>query len=245
MIKKLIKNICIVLMSLFIISFILIESLIVINMEKDKHIENVSKVNNVIVLGAKVYKNKPSSILQERLDKTIEYYQKNKDINIIVSGGKSKNGNLSESTVMYSYLIKNGIPKNIIIEEKNATSTFENIIYSKKLLKNINEKVLIITSDFHLKRAEYISSIIGLKNEGLCSITPVSNKIKYMIREYPATIKDILKSIVYKISNQNKNSYVLGVFILVCSRNYYWFSSLYPNLTRTSEISNKSFSSEY
>ena len=143
MIKKLIKNICIVLMSLFIISFILIESLIVINMEKDKHIENVSKVNNVIVLGAKVYKNKPSSILQERLDKTIEYYQKNKDINIIVSGGKSKNGNLSESTVMYSYLIKNGIPKNKIIEEKNATSTFENIIYSKKLLKNINEYNLI------------------------------------------------------------------------------------------------------
>ena len=29
------------------------------HLQKDKHIENVSKVNNVIVLGAKVYKNKP------------------------------------------------------------------------------------------------------------------------------------------------------------------------------------------
>ena len=139
----------------------------------------------MIILGAKVNEDGISKTLKRRLDKAIEYYNTNKNINIIVSGGQGSDEVVTEALAMKNYLVKNGVSKDKIIMEDKATTTLENIIFSKK----------IITSDYHLFRGQIIASILGIDNEGLCSISPLSSRIYYMIREYPTSIIDVYRSL--------------------------------------------------
>ena len=175
-------NIYKVIIIIFVSSFVLLEGLILLNISKTKDVDKVDNIDTMIVLGAKVNGTEVSNTLKLRLDKAIEYYNKHKYVNIIVSGGQS-----------------NGVNINNITEENKATTTLENIIYSKKILDDMNNKgkVLIVTSDYHLFRGRLIASILGIENEGLCSISSISGKLYYMIREYPTSIIDLVKSIEY------------------------------------------------
>ena len=185
----------------FVISFIVVESMIFINFISTKNIDNTQKVDYAIVLGAGLNGDKVSKTLKSRLDKLIEYYNKHEDIKIIVSGAKGKNEIISEAQAMYNYLVDKGINKEKIIKEDKATTTLENIIYSKEILMKYNkenERVVIVTNDYHLFRARLIANILDLKNEGLSSQSSISGRIYYMIREYPTTIIDIVRSLYLK-----------------------------------------------
>lgn len=196
---KVIYKIYKVIMILFILSFIILQSAIVINMYKTKNINMIDKIDTMIILGAKVNKDGVSKTLQLRLDKAIEYYNKNKDINIIVSGGQGTDEITTEALAMKNYLIHNGVNEDNIILEDKATTTLENIIFSKKIMENLNleNRALIVTSDYHLLRGRFIASILGIDNEGLCSISSLSSRIYYMIREYPTSIIDLYRSIKF------------------------------------------------
>ena len=190
-------NIYKVIIIIFVSSFVLLEGLILLNISKTK--DKVGNIDTMIVLGAKVNGTEVSNTLKLRLDKAIEYYKKHKSVNIIVSGGQGNDENITEALAMKNYLVSNGVNINNIIEENKATTTLENIIYSKKILDNMNNKgkVLIVTSDYHLFRGRLIASILGIENEGLCSISSISGRLYYMIREYPTSIIDLVKSIGY------------------------------------------------
>ena len=117
---------------IFVSSFILLEGLIFLNINETKDIDKVDNIDTMIVLGAKVNGTEVSKTLKLRLDKAIEYYNKHKDINIIVSGGQGNNEGITEALAMKNYLVSNGVNINNIIEENKATTTLENIMYSKK-----------------------------------------------------------------------------------------------------------------
>lgn len=186
---------------IFILSFIIIESMIYINFISTKNINKTEKVDYAIVLGAALNGDQVSKTLKSRLDKLIDYYDKNENIKIIVSGAKGKDEIISEADAMYDYLVDNDVSKNNIIKEDKATTTLENIIYSKEILKGHNKeknKVLIVTNDYHLFRARLIAKILDLKTEGLSSKSSLSGRLYYMIREYPTTLIDIVRSTVSK-----------------------------------------------
>jgi len=194
-------------MILFITSFILLESAIIINMYKTKDVNSTNSMNTMIVLGAKVNKDGVSKTLKQRLDKAIEYYNENKHVNIIVSGGQGKDEVMSEAWAMKNYLVKNGVDEDNIILENKATTTLENIMFSKEIMDDLNleNKVLIVTSDYHLFRGRFIASMLGIDNKGLCSTSSLSSRIYYMIREYPTSIIDFYRSIkISFFSSTNK-----------------------------------------
>jgi len=198
---KVIYKVYKVIIIIFISSFILLEGMIFLDISKGKDIDKIdNNIDTVIVLGAKVNGTKVSNTLKLRLDKVIEYYNKHRDINIIVSGGKGNNADITEALAMKNYLVSKGVNPSNIIKENKATTTLENIIYSKEILDDINNKgkVLIVTSDYHLFRGRLIASILGIQNEGLCSTSSISGRIYYMIREYPSSIVDLVKSIIYR-----------------------------------------------
>lgn len=195
---KLIYKIYRFVMMLFLSTFIILQGAITINFHRTSDVKSIENVNTMIILGAKVNEDGISKTLKRRLDKAIEYYNTNKNINnIIVSGGQGSDEVVTEALAMKNYLVKNGVSKDKIIMEDKATTTLENIIFSKKIItdKNLKGKVLIVTSDYHLFRGQFISSILGIDNEGLCSISPLSSRIYYMIREYPTSIIDIYRSL--------------------------------------------------
>ncbi|WP_332649474.1 YdcF family protein [Lysinibacillus sp. 54212] len=143
-----------------------------------------------ILLGAKVKENgEPSLSLRYRLEAAREYLEQHPDVKIIVSGGQGAEEPMSEAEFMFSYLVEAGIAEDRIIREAKSTSTYENILYSKKLLPSEVSKVTIISSDFHLARAQYLARELELETDVVQAETPKSVRAKLQIRERAALVK--------------------------------------------------------
>jgi uncharacterized SAM-binding protein YcdF (DUF218 family) len=125
----------------------------------------------VIVLGSGIKGEKLSDGLQGRLDSAVEYYAKNPDAVIVVSGGQGPQEDIAESLAMERYLLRKGIPREKIIKEENAASTCENFTFSKKLLDehfNRSYSIVLITSEYHVFRAGSIAKQAGFTDVSNC-----------------------------------------------------------------------------
>lgn len=143
-----------------------------------------------IILGAKVNKNgEPSLSLQYRLETAIEYLQKHPHVKVIVSGGQGREEPMSEAERMYTYLLEAGIAKERIIQEDASTSTYENLSFSKELLPEDEKNLTIISSDFHLTRAQYLAESLDLEVDVVPAQTPKSVEEKMRLRERAALLK--------------------------------------------------------
>lgn len=129
----------------------------------------------IIVLGAQVRENGPSSVLKYRLNKAIDYLNENPDTICIVSGGQGANEPWPEADAMCEYLIERGIDKEKILVENQSLSTVENIRNSKKLMDEAYNGVGIVTNNFHVYRAVRMAEAQGLKN--VCGIAAKSNHL--------------------------------------------------------------------
>jgi vancomycin permeability regulator SanA len=111
----------------------------------------------LIVLGGPLtVDNKPGTWLKSRLDKAIKVNNEYLFAYIILTGGDPTKKNITEAEVMYNYL-KDYIPKNKMYKEIKANSTFENAIYTKKMITNtLIKNIYVLTSDFHINRSKYI-----------------------------------------------------------------------------------------
>jgi len=118
----------------------------------------------VIVLGASIHGETPSSALKNRLDRAVEYYENNPDAVIVVSGGRGPQEDITEALAMERYLIERGVPAERILKEERATSTRENFAYSKELLDSYFEgeySVAFVTDDYHIYRAVQYANMEG------------------------------------------------------------------------------------
>ena len=118
---------------MFIASFLIIEGILVFNMIQFKEAKDIETLEYLIVLGAGLDGEKVGKTLKSRLDEAIKYYELNKNVNIIVSGGQGEDEVISEAEAMERYLVKNNINPNRIIKEEKATTTLENIKFSKEI----------------------------------------------------------------------------------------------------------------
>ena len=114
---KTLYNIYKVIIIIFVSSFVVLEGLILLNISETKDVDKVDNIDTMIVLGAKVNGTEVSNTLKLRLDKAIEYYNKHKSVNIIVSGGQGNYENITEALAMKNYLVSKGVNINNIIEE--------------------------------------------------------------------------------------------------------------------------------
>ena len=147
----------------------------------------------LLVLGAQVHKDRPSVVLQYRLDTAVEYLNANPDTVCIVSGGQGENEPMPEAEGMKKYLVEKQISPDRIILENKSRNTIENILFSKELLKNENCTVGILTNNFHTYRSVALGKK-QLKNP-IYGIAAPSNP-RYlpnnMLRETVGITKDVL-----------------------------------------------------
>jgi uncharacterized SAM-binding protein YcdF (DUF218 family) len=119
----------------------------------------------VIILGAGIRGEAVTLPLAYRLDKGVEYINKNPNAVVVVTGGQGPQENITEALAMEKYLISKGISDNKIIKEEKATSTYENFKFSKTLLDEHFKrpyKITCITNDFHIYRAGQLAKIVGI-----------------------------------------------------------------------------------
>lgn len=139
----------------------------------------------VVVLGCRVYNNKPSKTLKSRLDAAYDYLIAHPDCACVVSGGKGTNETMSEGDCMYEYLVERGIsPDRIYVENKSRT-TRENLKFTKQLIEEngLNPSIAIVTSEFHEYRAGLIAKDLGFTYGAVPSNTMKALLPTYYVRE--------------------------------------------------------------
>ena len=183
------RRLVIICVSLFTISFLLVESLIIFNNTSQQNV----KTGYLIILGAGLKGETVSLTLKERLDKGIEYLSQYPSTKVIVSGGKGPEELISEAEAMKRYLAARGIESDRIIQEDKSTSTMENFKFSKKILSGLQSngmtKIMIVTNDFHMLRAKMLAQRNGFEAYGITCSTPMSVRLNSYAREYFALIK--------------------------------------------------------
>lgn len=118
----------------------------------------------VVVLGCKVYGERPSLMLMERLDAAYDYLVAHPDAACVVSGGKGSDEDIPEAEAMYTYLVKKGIDPSRIYQEDKSTNTRENLTFSYEIIKEnqLEQTLAIATNEFHEYRAIYLANDLGL-----------------------------------------------------------------------------------
>lgn len=117
----------------------------------------------IIVLGCRVYGEKPGQILVARLNEGVRLYRQGFGHFIIVSGGRGRGENISEAEAMKRYLVDQGIEADKIIVEDKSVSTMTNLRYSQQKMSELNLKnAVIVSNDYHLQRAALLSEKIGM-----------------------------------------------------------------------------------
>lgn len=205
----LVKNIINLGFIIFIISFFVIEALII--SESISKQDHIVEADYVIILGAGLEGDQLSKRLEKRLIKGLEYLKNNENSKVIVSGGQGEDEYISEAEAMGRYLLENGIEKDRISSEDRSTSTLENLLFSRRIIASsidtsstdasntdtpnpqiTDPKILIVTSDYHMYRAIMIAEQLGMNCQGFASDSELAVKANYLIREYFALLKDMI-----------------------------------------------------
>ena len=146
-----------------------------------------------VVLGAGIHGDKVSSALKQRLDTFLQYYEKNPDVIVVVTGGQGYGETVTEAYAMEKYLIEHGVPKHKIRKEERATSTNENMKFSFEILKKElgeNFSSVIITNDFHMYRSVCYAEKNGIQNpKHISAGLKWYNVVPCYLRESLAVIK--------------------------------------------------------
>ncbi len=108
------------------------------------------------------------NISGDRIWQALQLYKIRKIRKILISGFDQTAGEkniIFEAELCRNFLITNGVNPADILLEKKARNTRENAIYSGKILKEKypEAKILLITSAFHMRRAEACFRKAGMK----------------------------------------------------------------------------------
>ena len=138
----------------------------------------VQQLKGVVVLGGSFNSGLQSKERNEvllnssadRLTKVLEIYNKNPKVLILFSGfsGELKPQGWSESDMAKKFFLEQGVRLENLIFENKSRNTFENISYSKDIIKNYKGTWGLITSASHMPR-----SYFGFKKQGFI-LEPIS-----------------------------------------------------------------------
>ncbi len=117
-------------------------------------------------------------LLRGRVDRAIEYWQKNREQTgreaiLIPSGGQGFDEPMPEAVAMKAYLLEQGIPERVILTETRSVSTFQNLSFSRQIMKEngLSGEVVFCTTNYHVFRSGLWAGKAGLKAEGIGSRT--------------------------------------------------------------------------
>lgn len=160
----------------------------------------------VIILGCRIHGDKPSKMLEARLEAAKRLLSRREELLCIVSGGAAKGEEHSEAEVMRKWLIENGISRKRILLEDRSCTTFENLAFSKKIIEaqSLGKTVAIVSDRFHQFRAACIGRSLGLDCRAVNRETVWYLLVQYWSREILCIIEFFAKRLGNNINNIRK-----------------------------------------
>ena len=152
----------------------------------------------MIILGCQLHDWGPSVMLQDRLDKALDYLKDHPEVVVVVSGGQGENEPTSEAQGMADYLVDHGFARENILLETQSHNTHQNLTYSARHLEeagvDIREGVVIVSNGFHLTRAKMLAGRAGYENVSVLAApsSHLPSRLKMYIREPLALVKSFV-----------------------------------------------------
>lgn len=139
----------------------------------------------VVVLGCRVYGERPSLSMVERLDAAYDYLTEHPESVCVLSGGKGDGENITEAECMYRYLVSKGIKASRLYKEEASTTTRENLLFSKQLIEEqgLHPVIAIATSEYHEYRAGLVAKSLGIEYAAVPGKTAIWLFPTYYVRE--------------------------------------------------------------
>ena len=164
------------------------------NIIKDGNYSSLKDIDCILILGAGIRGESPSHMLQDRLDEGIKLYNSGVAPKIIMSGDHGRKG-YDEVNIMKGYAIKKGVPSEDIFMDHAGFSTYESIYRAKEIFDADN--IIIVTQEYHLYRALYISDKLNVNAYGVNSNPrKYSGQLYREFREILARNKDFVNCII-------------------------------------------------
>lgn len=151
-------------------------------------VDNKTKCDVAIVLGAATWGEEVSPVYRERINHGIWLYENGYVDYLILTGGVGEGNEKSDAFVAKQYAVENGVPEQAILIEERSTITEENLEYAKAIMDEHSLDTAIIVSDpLHMKRAMLMASDYGI--DACSSPTPTTmyrsakTQIPFLARE--------------------------------------------------------------
>lgn len=194
--RKMIKYI-IMLILIFIVTVLVINFFVKIvtknRILKKEEYSKLEDIDCIIVLGAGIWGDKPSPMLEDRLKEAVSLYNQNISSKIIMSGDHGK-ADYDEVNIMKEYAIEQGVASEDIFMDHAGFSTYESMYRAKEVFEA--NKIVIVTQKYHLYRALYIAKQLGIEAYGVNSDPRKYVGATYReAREIIARDKDFIKCI--------------------------------------------------
>lgn len=183
-------------LAIFVILFVFLINVLMIYQEHNNIVSIKSCDNNpecIMILGCGIWNNRPSPMLEDRLNTGISLYEAGIAPKILVTGDHGQQG-YDEVSVMKNYLLEAGIPSEDIFMDHAGFSTYESIVRGKKVFGI--QRMLIVSQKYHLYRALFIADEIGIDAISVNS-DPRCYRGQFMreLREIIARVKDVFYTI--------------------------------------------------
>ncbi|MBB5958693.1 uncharacterized SAM-binding protein YcdF (DUF218 family) [Saccharothrix tamanrassetensis] len=148
----------------------------------------------VIVLGAGLNGSRVPPLLASRLDRAAAVFRREVAAGhaplVVVSGGQGADEDVSEATAMRRYLIGRDVPEELIVLEDRATTTEENLRYSRALLteRGHTGRTVAVTNNFHVFRTAVLARRMRMRLEVIGSRTAWYFLPSAFLREFVALL---------------------------------------------------------
>ncbi len=123
-------------------------------------------VDCVMVLGAGVWEDGPSHMLEERLNRGIEVYANSPTDRLLMSGDHGR-VEYDEVNVMKSFAIESGAVPQEVFMDHAGFSTYESMYRARDVFEV--KSLIIVTQKYHLYRAIYDARKLGLEAYGVAA----------------------------------------------------------------------------
>ncbi len=142
-----------------------------------------------LVLGTSKFtrQNRPNLYYRYRLNAAEKLFKQGKISYILVSGDNSSKY-YNEPLQMKKDLIKRGIPADRIISDYAGFRTYDSMMRAKEIFGL--DTLIVISQNFHVRRAVYIGRKLGMHPFGYVARTPENfSQFRMILREFLARVK--------------------------------------------------------
>lgn len=151
-----------------------------------------------LLLGCALEDGQATKELVRRCQTALEWLEETPEGLLVVSGGDPGSQGVTEAAVMAAWLRNHGADVSRIVLESRASDTRENLLFSKTLVQGMEREtdtVLIITSEYHQTRAQFLAERNGQQAVGLSCRTPLLDHLEAAVREVYSFVKAILETV--------------------------------------------------